>query len=490
MMLKDKPEKLKILMLEDSQSDAKLILQAMKVDGLKFEAKLVDHREDFIRALDEFTPQLILSDHSLPGFNSTEALAIAKSVIPDIPFILVTGTVSEEFAVQVIKSGAADYVLKHNLSRLTVAILSAISQHNDRTKLRESEEQFQYTIDGMIEGVQIIGFDWRYLYVNNIVALQGKNRKTDLIGHTIMEKYPGIEDTEMFRNLRACMIERTFVEMENEFTFPDGSIGWFKLTMQPAPQGVLILSRDITDQKRFINLLERQNKRIKKMNSVLDRFLYSVSHEFRTPICNGLGLINLARTTKIQAEKDEILDKLEYTIQNLDDMLQNIGVFSEISRMEFRNTEVDIDEIFHECKQQLFALNGAESVVMKLMVNQSAPLICDRNRLYIVLKNLLSNGIKFRDDRKDETYVEVIADIDPANIRIEVRDNGRGIQEEYIGKVFDVFFKANSMSEGNGLGLYMVREIVESLGGQFKVRSQYEMGTEFTISLPNGEKRE
>jgi PAS domain S-box-containing protein len=472
-------------MLEDSPSDARLIQHAMKRDGLDFEAKLVDSRDGFVAALREFKPQLVLSDHSLPSFSSTEALEVSKRLVPNTPFILVTGTVSEEFAVQVIKAGAADYVLKHNLSRLTVSILSAISQQQDRDKLKESEEQFQYTIDGMIEGVQIIGFDWRYLYINNIVALQSKRRKEELLGKTMMELYPEIERSEMFGQLKSCMLERTYVEMENYFTFPDGTASWFKLTMQPAPQGVLILSRDITDQKKFISLLESQNHRIKKMNSVLDRFLYSVSHEFRTPICNGLGLINLARTTNDEEDNKDILDKLEFTIRNLDDMLQNIGVFSDISRLELNNRETDIREVFNECLEHSKLLGGTQDVELTIDLKQTAPLVCDRTRLYIVLRNLISNGIKFRDLRKDNQYVRLEVKVEPQHVTMEVRDNGRGIKEEYLDKIFDVFYKVNSTSEGSGLGLFMVREIVESMGGKFNVQSRYESGTVFQITFPN-----
>lgn len=476
-------------MLEDSPSDARLIQHAMKSDGLEFEAKLVDNRDAFIAAVREFRPQLVLSDHSLPSFDSTEALSIAKRLIPHTPFILVTGTVSEEFAVSVIKAGAADYVLKHNLSRLTVSILSAISQQKDREKLKESEEQFQYTIDGMIEGVQIIGFDFRYLYINNIVALQAKQRKEDLIGKTMMEVFPHIQDSEMFARLRTCMVERTYAEMENEFEFNDGTKSWFKLTIQPAPQGILILSRDITDQRKFINLLETQNHRIKKMNSVLDRFLYSVSHEFRTPICNGLGLINLARTSNEEHDKTDILDKLEFTIRNLDDMLQNIGVFSDISRLELNNRETDVREVFEDCVQQARMMGGPTDVQLDIDVKQSAPLFCDRTRLYIVLRNLISNGLKFRDLRKEQQYVQVNFNINAEDVKIEVRDNGRGIKEEYLDKIFDVFYKVSSTSEGSGLGLFMVREIIESMGGKFHVQSRYEAGTTFFLNFPNGRNR-
>ncbi len=105
-------------------------------------------------------------------------------------------------------------------------------------------------LDSMLEGCQIIGFDWRYLYVNDAVVRQSRKSKAELLGRTMMEAFPGIEQTEMFRVLRHCMQERTPNYIENEFHYPDGSTGWFELAIQPIPEGIFILSIDITDRKK------------------------------------------------------------------------------------------------------------------------------------------------------------------------------------------------------------------------------------------------
>jgi len=142
-------QSLKILHIEDIQSDAELVERTLKRSGVAFEKLIVDTRDEYVKALDEFNPDVILSDHSLPAFNSLEALKILKESGRNIPFILITATVSEEFAVSVMKEGAADYVLKDRLQRLPNAILNAIGKYqsdNERQlyldKIFDSEALF------------------------------------------------------------------------------------------------------------------------------------------------------------------------------------------------------------------------------------------------------------------------------------------------------------------------------------------------------------
>lgn len=114
----------------------------------------------------------------------------------------------------------------------------------------EKEKQYRFLLQNMREGIQVIGFDWRYLFVNNSVVHQSKYSNEELLGHTMMEKYPGIETTEMFEVLQHCMKERTATIFENEFTFPNGTKEWFELSIQPVPEGLFILSMDITERKK------------------------------------------------------------------------------------------------------------------------------------------------------------------------------------------------------------------------------------------------
>jgi len=131
--------------------------------------------------------------------------------------------------------------------------------------LRESEDRFRKTVENMIEGYQIIDCSWRYVYVNQAAAEQGRCSQEELIGHTMMEMYPGIEKTEMFDRLKKCMIDRVPHEMDNEFKFPDGSKGWFELRFEPTHEGVLILSMDITRRKEIEKELTSYRQRLEEV---------------------------------------------------------------------------------------------------------------------------------------------------------------------------------------------------------------------------------
>jgi PAS domain S-box-containing protein len=131
-----------------------------------------------------------------------------------------------------------------------------------------SEDHFHRTLDNMLEGCQIIGFDWRYLYVNDTVARHGLREKEELLGHTMMECYPGIDETEMFALLQRCMQERAVDLMENAFTYPDGSTAWFELRIQPVPEGIFVLSLDITARKQAEAAIKRYAQRMELLHEI------------------------------------------------------------------------------------------------------------------------------------------------------------------------------------------------------------------------------
>ncbi len=142
-----------------------------------------------------------------------------------------------------------------------------------KTKISPEIRKHQWDVlDVLIEGCQIIGFDWRYRYLNDVAAKHGSLSKEELLGHTMMEMYPGIENTEMFAKLRQCMEEHIPQRMENEFTFPDGTKSWYELNMEPVNEGVLILSWDITERKQTEEKLRNLNEMlltIRKINQLI-----------------------------------------------------------------------------------------------------------------------------------------------------------------------------------------------------------------------------
>lgn len=129
-------------------------------------------------------------------------------------------------------------------------------------------DYFKNILDHLLEGCQIIGFDWRYLYVNDAVARHGRKEKSELLGQRMMAVYPGIENTPMFRLLAQCMQTRKPARMLNEFIYPDGSNGWFDLSIQPIPDGLFILSLDITEHKRAEELIETQLRRLATLRAI------------------------------------------------------------------------------------------------------------------------------------------------------------------------------------------------------------------------------
>ena len=131
-------------------------------------------------------------------------------------------------------------------------------------QIRAGDKRLRETLDHLLEGIQIIGFDWKYIYVNDAMARHGKYPKRSFVGRTVMEKYPGIEKTDIFRVYQRCFNDRLPIHLENRFVFPNGSVSWFELSFQPIPEGIVILSIDITERKK-------NEEKIHKLNQELEQ---------------------------------------------------------------------------------------------------------------------------------------------------------------------------------------------------------------------------
>jgi PAS domain S-box-containing protein len=151
--------------------------------------------------------------------------------------------------------------------RMADNLAVALARRQAQEALRKSEERIKHSMDGLIEGCQIIGFDWRFLYVNDAAARQGRKAKEAFLGRTIMEVLPGIETTELFRVLKRCLEERNTEHLVNEYSFADGSKGWFELSVQAVEEGIFLLSVDITERRKAEENL-KENRAL--LNSIID----------------------------------------------------------------------------------------------------------------------------------------------------------------------------------------------------------------------------
>ena len=205
--------KLKILMLEDEQDDAELIGRSMVKSGLLFESKRVETKEDFSTAIATYNPDVILSDHSLPRFNSLEALKVCRQTGLFVPFILVTGTVSEEFAVTCLKEGADDYLLKSNLTRLPLAIQNALKQRELQDQRKKAETELRIQNEELVKINQEMD-SFIYSVSHNLRApLMSVLGLLDLAGREDLSRGSYFQDYFSMMNLSITKLDDTLKEI-------------------------------------------------------------------------------------------------------------------------------------------------------------------------------------------------------------------------------------------------------------------------------------
>ncbi len=490
-------ESLKILLLEDSIEDAGLITWAIKKSGIRFDVERVDNREDYISRIRNFDPDIILSDHTLPQFNSMEALKICKKEAPITPFILVTGSVSEEFAVESLNEGADDYLLKGNLTRLPSAILGAIKRKQSELEkniavemLRESEEHFRGLIENSTDIFAIIDSK------NNILYLSPSVKK--ILGYKVEElKNKNIKDfvhpeDQVYAHKIVEKFHKNTAELSfTEFRFIHKNDTWRYLECVSQPdkrQEFLIVNiRDITERRLVEQDLKSKNLELEKINKELDSFVYSASHDLRAPLKSVLGLVNLS---KMEYEMNNFSGLQEYTsliescISKLDDTIQKIINYSGNARSEVVMEGIDFKQIIDDIFEKLKYIPRCTKIKKTLLIDDSEVFFSDKNRMVIIFNNLISNAIKYSNSSIDNSFINIHIIINKEEAVINFEDNGIGINENYIDKIFNMFYRATEKSDGSGLGLYIVKEIVDKLNGSIKVSSVLNKGTRFVIRLP------
>ena len=243
-------------------------------------------------------------------------------------------------------------------------------------------------------------------------------------------------------------------------------------------RGVSVFTRDITQRKITEDAIIRTNFE-------LDSFVYRASHDLRAPLRSVLGLSALVKAEDDPMQRANFLELIDKSVNKLDTFIADLTNFSRNSRLEVTVQKINFAIDIQDCIENLRYMEGADSIDVIREINIRTDFYSDNTRILIILQNLLSNSIKYKNPRVQRSYVKIRITITPEEAEIIVEDNGKGIKDEYLGKIFDMFFRASQESYGSGLGLYITKQVVEKLNGSIEVSSVLGSGTTFSIKLPN-----
>jgi signal transduction histidine kinase len=230
-------------------------------------------------------------------------------------------------------------------------------------------------------------------------------------------------------------------------------------------------------------LLAKTNEELKKINLELDQFAYRTSHDLKAPITSLKGLIHVASLSESHEEVAEIHKMMKERLVSLEYLIRDILDLSKNSRTDVQAVPVNI----HETVEQLVknhAQGNNDKVELTITGDQNLNVKIDATRFKMVMSNLITNSKQYADLRKQNPYVKIDYWAEKGSLFVCVKDNGKGIEKVYLKKIFDMFFRVEENSQGSGLGLYIVKETTQKMGGTIDVISEKGVGSEFIVSFP------
>ncbi|MCB0487084.1 MAG: HAMP domain-containing sensor histidine kinase [Cyclobacteriaceae bacterium] len=239
-------------------------------------------------------------------------------------------------------------------------------------------------------------------------------------------------------------------------------------------------------------VLQERNERIKiqnselvKANAELDRFMYSTSHDMRAPLSSLTGLIKLSEISPDPTEVRSLIKLMKGSVRNLEKFTLDITDHYRNAKTEVVVADVDLKHLVDEVIKDLSFLDTSNEMEFQVDIPDDTTIQTDVSRLQVVLSNIVSNSIKYQKPQDEPSRIKISYFKKADRHVIEVEDNGVGIEQEHLDKVFDMFYRASSSSKGSGLGLYIVKETMGKLGGNIYARSVYGLGTTIVLELPS-----
>ncbi|HXG68708.1 MAG TPA: response regulator [Blastocatellia bacterium] len=504
------PTSLRILIIEDSLFDAELMIAELEAAGYACRWERVETRAELLTRLNESAFDLALSDYNMPSFDALSALRVFIERGLDIPFILVSGSVGEETAIESLKAGATDYVLKDRLFRLGPVVERALKEKEAQRQrrraeeaLRKSEERYRDLFENANDILYTHDLQGNFTSINKMAELLTGHSRAELVGTNIAEilapGYAELARENMKKKLEGTLESSTY---DLEIVCKDGRLLPLEVSTRliyegGQPVGVQGIARDVSERRQAEEQrrrLEEQLLQAQKMESI-GRLAGGVAHDFNNLLTAILGYCQLLQGSLDADDPHQMeLKEIESAGARAAALTRQLLVFSR--RQKPARKTIDVNDAIANLINMLRRIIG-EDVEVRLQVGADVPAIsADPLHIEQVVMNLAVNArdampgggqliIETQGVTLDEEYCSRNLWARPGRYaRIVVSDTGVGMDAETRQHIFEPFFTTKETGKGTGLGLAVVYGIVEQHGGFINVYSEPGHGTTFKVYFP------
>ncbi len=494
---------LRVLILEDDPRDAELLAAMLRRAGYSLSLEVTDSREQFQQRLEQGDDDVILADYNLGAWNAMDALHILRESGKDVPCVVVTGSLGDEAAVECLKQGAADYVLKDRLHRLPAAVEGALrekAQREDATRLQEqiwrAKKEWEHTVDTIPDPVLVLDEQFRIQRANHATARVLGLEFPQLIGQPCYQVVHGQAAPPP-----DCPFQRMLLTgKEARCDIEEPRLGKvFDATVTPLRNsGVAVLGcvevlRDITERKR----LEEQLRQAQKMEAV-GRLAGGVAHDFNNLLTAITGYSDLALTRLREGDRvrKHVLE-IKKAGESAASLTRQLLAFSR--RQVLIPQILDLNSVVSNVQKMLRRMIGEDIDLVTLPAADLGHVKADPGQIEQVIMNLAVNArdampqggkltVETANVDLDESYTRSHIDVMPGRyVMLALSDTGCGMDAETLSHIFEPFYTTKEEGKGTGLGLATVYGIVKQSGGHIWVSSDLGQGTTFKIYLPRVE---